>query len=191
MHNVGLSRGLPLHKTNKKKQQFKEGIMKRYMIVLVAIAIVIAMVGGAYAASISETVTVTGSVSGTCKAGTDGVMSFSIVDPSASGPILASVATDATVYCTKNTPFTVTASSANHVGGPASCGGSGITGTLKDASNNLMDYTFTCGTGAGTGQGFGAGKDQTLGLGGSISSTAYATAPASTYGDTITLTISY
>jgi spore coat protein U-like protein len=166
--------------------------MKRYMIVLAAIAIFVAMVGGAYAAgSISSTVNVTGSVSGICKAGTAGVMSFSIPDPTAPGPLSATV-TDATVFCTNNTPFTVTAASLNQGGVAASCGGGGITGTLKDASNNLMAYTFTCGTGAGTGQGFGAGKDRALSLAGSISSSAYINAPASvTYADTVTLTITY
>ncbi len=160
------------------------------MIVLAVIAIVIAMVGGAYAAgSISPTVDVRGTVSGICKAGIAGAMSFSIPDPSASGPISATV-TDATVFCTNNMPFTVTAVSLNKGGAPASCAGGGITGTLKDGSNQ-MDYTFTC-TGAGTGQGFGALKDQSLGIAGLIQSSAYVSAAASAaYGDTITLTITY
>ncbi len=150
------------------------------------------VVGGAYAANlIGPTVTVNGTVSGLCKAGTAGVMSFSIPDPSAAGPITATVTTDATVFCTNKTPFTVTASSLNKALPSASCAGGGITGTLKDASNNTMDYTFTCG-GAGSGQGFGGGKDQALGIGGSILSTAYANATASaTYQDTVTLTITY
>ncbi len=157
-----------------------------------AVTIVMAAVGGAYAANlIGPTVTVNGTVSGLCKAGAAGVMSFSIPDPSAAGPITATVTTDATVFCTNKTPFTVTASSLNKALPAASCAGGGITGTLKDAGNNTMDYTFTCG-GAGTGQGFGGGKDQALGIGGSISSTAYSNATASaTYLDTVTLTITY
>jgi spore coat protein U-like protein len=167
--------------------------MKKTMLIIAAVLIVIAMAGGAYAGSIAPTVSVNGSVSGICKAGTAGVMSFLIPDPSVVGPIAAAPVTDATVFCTNATTFTLTASSLNKSGAPASCAGpGGITGTLKDASNNLMDYTFACGTATGTGKGFGAGKDQALGLAGSIASTAYANAPASaTYADTVTLTITY
>jgi spore coat protein U-like protein len=164
--------------------------MKRYMRVLAAIAISVAMVGGAYAADIKPMVSVTGSVGGLCKAGTAGVMSFSIPDPSVPGPITATV-TDATVFCTKDTPFTVTAASLNNGAPEASCAAGGITGTLIDGINT-MDYTFTCGSAAGTGQGFGGGNDQSLGLAGSIASSAYANAPArALYADTVTLTITY
>jgi len=165
--------------------------MKRFSIVFAAIVIVIAMVGGAYAAgSIQPTVAVNATVSGLCKAGTAGVMSF-LIDPSIAGPIAAAPVTDATVLCTKNTPFTVTALSLNKGGSAATCGGAGITGTLKESvSGYLMDYTFTCGNPAGTGQGFG--NPVNLGLAGSISQAAYINAPVSaTYGDTVTLTIAY
>jgi len=165
--------------------------MKRFSIVLAAIVIVIAMVGGAYAATIQPTVAVNATVSGLCKAGTAGVMSFLIPDPSNGGPIAAAPVTDATVLCTTNTPFAVTAASLNKGGAAATCGGAGITGTLKDSvSGYLMNYTFICGNPAGTGQGFG--NPVNLGLAGSILQAAYINAPASaTYGDTVTLTITY
>lgn len=70
---------------------------------------------------------------------------------------------------------------------PASCAssGSGITGTLKDASNNLMDYTFKCGVNgtagnAGMGQGHGSGKDVTLGIEVWIAAASYHNATVST-----------
>ncbi|HTP04112.1 MAG TPA: hypothetical protein VMM54_03015 [Nitrospirota bacterium] len=166
--------------------------MKRFSIVLAAIVIVITMVGGAYAAgSIQPTVAVNATVSGLCKAGTAGAMSFVIPDPSAGGPITAAPVTDATVLCTKSTTFTVIAASLNKGGAAVTCGGAGITGTLKDSvSGYLMDYTFICGNPAGTGQGFS--NPVNLGLAGSISQAAYINAPASaTYGDTVTLTITY
>jgi spore coat protein U-like protein len=164
--------------------------MKRYMTVLAAIVIVIAMVGGAYAAgSVSEPVAVTATVSGLCKVGTSGAMSFAIPDPSAAGPIPATIATPATVLCSNTTPYTVTAASANAGGAAATCAGPGITGQLKDASANTMNYTFTCST-PGTGLGFG--NPVSLGIAGSILQAAYINAAASaTYADTVTLTISY
>jgi spore coat protein U-like protein len=165
--------------------------MKRYTIVLAAIVIVIVMVGGAYAGPpISETVGVTATVSGLCKVGSNGTMSFAIPDPSVLGPILATTSTDATVLCSNAWPYTVTATSLNNPALPASCGGGGIIGTLKDAGSNTMNYTFTCGTAGGTGAGFG--NPQPLNVAGSIAQAAYLNAAASaTYADTITLTINY
>jgi len=163
---------------------------------LVALALT-SMAGSVFAGTISPTVNVTGTLSGVCKAGTAGSLAFTI-DPSLAGPI-AATKTDATVFCSNGMPFTVTAESTNKGGGAASCAssGSGITGTLKDASNNLMDYTFKCGINGtadntGTGQGHGSGKDVTLGIAGSIAATSYQNAPVSaTYADTVTLTITY
>ncbi len=162
--------------------------------------ILLASANIAWAGTITPTVSVSGAVNAVCKAGTTGSLAFTI-DPSLAGPISATV-TDATVFCSNGTPFTITAVSTNKGGSAASCAGAGITGTLKDASNNLMDYTFTCsvytgagspsGTNAGTGQGHGSGKDVRLGMGGSIAAANYQNAPVSaTYADTITLTITY
>jgi hypothetical protein len=165
-------------------------------IILLVLSVLTCLTGSVLAGSIAPTVGVTGTLSGVCKMGTNGNMAFTI-DPSLAGPILATV-TDATVFCSKNAPFTVTAVSLNKGGVDASCAssGGGITGTLKDGANT-MDYTFTCGidggtSNAGIGKGFGAPHDVTLGIAGSIAATSYQTAVASTlYADTITLTISY
>jgi spore coat protein U-like protein len=155
------------------------------------------MTGSVFAGTISPTVGVTGTLNGVCKAGTTGSLAFTI-DPSLAGP-LAATKTDATVFCSNGTAFTVTAASLNKGGAAATCAssGSGITGTLKDASNNLMDYSFKCGVNGttgntGTGQGHGSGKDLTLGIAGSIAAASYQNAPVSaTYADTVTLTITY
>ena len=182
--------------SRKKKNR---GMIKVFLVVAASITLFVSA-NIVWAGTITPTVSVSGAVSAVCKAGTTGSLAFSI-DPSLAGPISATV-TDATVFCSNGTPFTVTAVSTNKGGSAASCAGAGITGTLKDASNNLMDYTFTCnvytsggvpsGTNGGTGQGHGSGKDVRLGMGGSIAATSYQNAPASaTYADTITLTITY
>ena len=174
--------------------------IKFAMVISICFTIVAMAIGNASAAQIQPQVTVSGALNAACKAGTVGSLAFGI-DPSLAGPISATV-TDATVFCSNGTPFTVTALSTNKGGSAASCAGAGITGTLKDASNNLMDFTFICsvytvggipsGTNAGTGKGHGSGMDVRLGMGGSIAATSYQNAPVSaTYSDTITLTITY
>jgi spore coat protein U-like protein len=148
------------------------------------------------AAQIQPTVPVSGVVAGVCRAGSAGNLSFAI-DPSQPGPIFAS-ATDATVFCSNGTPFTITAASLNNGAAAASCAssGGGITGTLMDGANT-MDYTFTCGVdgtagNAGTGQGHGMGRDISIGIAASIVAAIYQNAPVSAgYTDTITLTITY
>lgn len=155
------------------------------------------MAGGVFAATLAPApqVPVTASVTAHCKAGTTGSMHFDI-DPSLAGPIAAAPVTDATVFCSKNAPFSVTADSLNKALPAASCSGAGITGQLKSGTDT-MDYTFICsvaasGTNAGTGNGFGAGNDIALGISGSISAAAYQNAPIGAgYTDTITLTITY
>jgi spore coat protein U-like protein len=172
--------------------------MKKVIIEAAAGVTLIVMVAasGAYAGQIQPAVTVSGVLNGVCRAGTSGAVTFTI-DPSLAGPIPAA-ATNATVFCTKGTPFTVTAASANKGGSAASCAssGGGITGTLKDGAN-LMDYTFTCGVdgtagNTGTGKGHGSGMDVNLGIAASITAASYQNAAvSSSYADTLTLTITY
>jgi len=160
------------------------------------LTVLLSMAGISIGGTISPTVSITGSVVGMCKAGTAGTLSFTI-DPSVAGPITAT-RTDATVFCSNGSPFTITAASLNKGGAAANCAGSagGITGTLKDGANT-MNYTFTCGVNGttgntGTGQGFGSGKDVSIGIGGSITAASYQNAPvSSSYADTVTLTITY
>ena len=164
--------------------------MKKILIIamIVTTLVVVVMAVSALAGTITPTVAVTGTVSGVCKAGVSGNLAFTI-DPSQPGPIAATV-TNATVFCSNGTPFTVTAASLNYGGAAASCGGGGITGTLQTGTNT-MNYTFTC-TGSGTGQGHGSGKDVNLGIGGSIAAASYQNAAVSNlYADTVTLTITY
>lgn len=172
-------------------------LKKMYLAAPVVLALVcLAMERNVMAATITPTLTVTGAVSGVCRAGSAGSLSFSI-DPSLAGPI-AATSSDATVFCSNGTPFTVTAASLNQGGPAASCAssGAGVTGTLKDGVNT-MNYTFKCGVdgtanNTGTGKGHGTGKDVTLGISGSILAASYQDAVVSaSYADTVTLTITY
>jgi spore coat protein U-like protein len=166
------------------------------LLAAVSLIIAVAMEGSVSAAQIQPTVTVTGAISGVCRAGAAGSLSFSI-DPTLAGPIAATV-TNATIFCSNGMPFTVTAASLNKGGAASSCAssGGGITGTLQDGVN-MMDYTFTCGVdgtsgNSGTGKGHGSGKDVDLGISGSIAAISYQDAPVSaSYTDTITLTVTY
>jgi spore coat protein U-like protein len=170
--------------------------MSKTLSAVIAATTILVATNIAWGGTISPTVAVSGAVNGVCRPGTAGSLSFTI-DPSLAGPI-AATATNATVFCSNGTPFTVTAASTNKGGAAASCAssGGGITGTLKDGTN-LIDYTFTCGVGGttgntGTGQGHGSGKDVNLGVAASIAAANYANAPVSaSYADTVTLTITY
>ncbi len=170
--------------------------MKKNLLTSVITLFVIAAASRAYAGQIQPAVAVSGVLNGVCRAGTNGTLTFTI-DPSLAGPISAAV-TNATAFCTKGTPFTVTAASTNKGGAATSCAssGGGITGTLKDGVNT-MDYTFTCGVdgtagNSGMGKGHGNGMDVDLGIAASITAASYQNAAvSSSYADTLTLTITY
>jgi spore coat protein U-like protein len=162
--------------------------MKRVMLSTAIVMIAIAMGGSVFAGTLSPTVSVSGTVLEVCTGGTGGVLAFGNIDPSAAGP-LSATPTEAYVKCTYGTDFSVAAASTNKGDPAASCAGAGITGRLKDAGTNTMDYAFTC-TGSGTGDGF-LGSGVALGLGASIASAEYGDAPAGSYSDNVTLTITY
>lgn len=164
-----------------------------------AVALVVAAAGGARAADVTPApaVNATAAVVGVCEWYQDGEMAFA-VDPSAGGPISATVIRQPKVKCTNQTAFTVAAVSANKGGVLASCAApGGITGSLRSQSNpaHAFDYTFTCGTGAGVGAGFGAGREQDAGVGGvggTVTPAQYAEAVAhADYQDTVTLVVTY
>jgi spore coat protein U-like protein len=155
--------------------------MKKYLVLLAAMALVIAMVGGAFAA-VSPTVDVNAIVAKTCTAENDGVLEFGTIMSGGSGNAVALV-TAPTIYCTPGTTFAVTAASANAPGF-----------RLTDGTN-FMTYTFSFNPTI-TGQGFATnvGDDSAatdLNMGATIADTVYNAAPAGTYGYTITLTIAF
>jgi spore coat protein U-like protein len=174
--------------------------MKKYLVVLAAMAMVIAMVSGAYAGSVNNTNTaVTASVSAVCTAPTAGSITFAAIDPSSTSTATATPSPDAKVNCTNGSGYTVTALSQNAGGSTASCAGTsntgGITGTLKGTGTgtdtDAITYSFTCGTASGTGAGFGSGTAQNINVAAYIISSAFQNAVADTYSDKVTVTISY
>lgn len=166
--------------------------MKKLSVVVAVAIMVIAMAGSVVAGSLTETVAVTGSVSQKCTVGANGVMAFTIDTSTTPGPILATVTTDATVFCATNTPFKVTAVSTNKGGSAASCAtATPVTGTLMSVGGSTIEYAFTCDGGGGIGKGFGSGMSVPLGITGSIPLANYQNAVAASYTDTMTLTIAY
>ena len=158
--------------------------MKKYLVVTAAIAIVIAMVGGAWAAGGGE-VTVSATVENKC-AVTSGTaaIDFTAVDGlgAAYGPVAIS-SNALVVKCTKKAPVSVTITSAN-------------LGKLSDGATtpNYIAYTLGGDTGGLTalGDGFAAGSASVLAgwnLTASIASGALDLAPAGSYSDILTVTV--
>lgn len=167
--------------------------MKKSLVVLAAMMMVFAMVGGVYAGTAggdNPIVDVSATVSERCTMTSHGSLTIAI-DPSVSGdqnftPVQPSV------KCTKSksgTTATVTATSTNSTN--ASATGS-VVGTLKNGDTTDIDYTFTFDPSV-TGNGFGTGSDVNFNIGGYVAQTDAQAAEYSTvtYTDTITLTLVY
>ncbi|MFA5322970.1 MAG: hypothetical protein WC373_09880 [Smithella sp.] len=153
--------------------------MKKLMVVLAAMMMVIAMVAGAYAATVAPEVDVTATVTKKCSATkVDGTITFDI-DPELPGPITANTTNDGappSVKCTAGTTYAVACTSNNG-------------GTLNGTDN--IPYTITgCATPI-TGGGFGAGADVEIPVGVSIDNAAYANAEVGAHTDTILVTVTY
>jgi len=173
--------------------------MKKYLVVLAAMVMVIAMVSGAYADK-SATVSATAVVGKVCTASNDGVINFGSLDAVTNlGAVAASealVTTKPTIHCTNADTYQVTATGLN---GGTSSGGTSSGYLLKDpVSADTIAYTFTYNTPI-TGEGIATGATKSIGGTGathlaitpSIAAHALDAAIAGTYGDTITFTIAY
>lgn len=128
---------------------------------------------------------VSGSVINTCAVTQSaGTLTFDI-DPSVTGTTIGSIAQELKIKCTKNDNIAITSSSGYGGASPKMyCSSSSSCGSYQ------IPYTFIRSSG-GTGLGFGIGNDIALGIGGSVSSSDYANAPAGSYDDLETITISY
>jgi hypothetical protein len=156
--------------------------MKKYMIVLAAIAIVLAAAGGAMALTLTPTVTATGTVIDTCSSPTNGTITFNI-DPSGVATLTPQT-TDAgnsspTVKCTMSQTHAVACTSAH--ASKLTIGNDGITDPIS--------YSITgCATPL-TGAGFTTATSIVLGL--SIAPAAYQNAKIGAHSDIITVTVTY
>ncbi len=176
--------------------------MKKYMVVLAAMVIVVAVAGSTWAATATQTVTTTATVQKVCKNGTNGTLAFGSIDPSGLVDVTASSA-GLTYSCSNGTSFNITAidGGTGGVGGASTGTCAGFTGTMRDnagAGPHTLDYTLACaapGAGPYAGQGFGAGSAVSVVLDGTITpaqfQNAYVGAADNAYTDVVTVTVTY
>jgi len=128
----------------------------------------------AYAASVAPTVAVNATLAAKCTIAANGTITFAI-DPSAGStlnPSTGSNGTNPQVKCTKNTVATISC--------PA-------TGNLS-AGTNTIAYSTTCPANV-TGLGFSTAANIPISI--SVAPSAYQDAPAASYTDTISVTVSF
>jgi len=152
--------------------------MRKCMVVFMALAVLAA--GGAAWAADTNTLTVSASVTPTCKfSSTTSTLNFGALDPSVGGNVNGSTTTQ--FWCTKGvTTDDVTASLGQN---PA-----GTVRQMRDsASTDLIPYSLTL-TKAGTNA--GPASSRTLTIAGTVLAADYTAKSAGSYSDTVTLTIS-
>jgi spore coat protein U-like protein len=139
----------------------------------------------AFAASSTHTLSVSATVSGTCKFNTAGPTAVTIatgagvIDPSAAGPATG----------TNNVTFRCTTGTTSGITGDNGLNFLGASRRVKNGAANYMNYALTLTNAAQLGSGFGAGQDKTLQVDASIIAADYQNATAGAYTDTVTLTI--
>ena len=150
---------------------------------------IIILTGSAFAATLvpAPTVSVNGTVQAQCGSAVNGVLDINI-DPSATGVQPMTITSPATVKCSNNRAFTVSAASSGS--GLSSASGT-LTGTMKNGAN-AINYTLVFNNNL-TGLGFGAGKDVAILVSGSVAQADAENAVyvVGNYTDTVTLTITY
>lgn len=148
---------------------------------ILSVAMVIGMLAtaGSALASGTNTLTVTASVTGTCKfvSGTS-TLNFGALDPSSSSDVNGSGTT--TFWCTKGTTQTLSA------GNGANWDGSKRNIKLTTGTD-LIPYSLTLTPDGGTNQ--GPGSPRTLTISGTILNADYIDKTAGSYSDTVTLTV--
>lgn len=160
--------------------------MKKYLVLLAAVMMVIAMVSEAFAeGTIAPTAQVNATVVNLCTTTNNGVIDFPDLTVGDTGTKNATVTTPPTIYCSAGSSYTVVASSPNT---------SGSDFRLKHGTADYMIYTLTFNgsiTGEGPTQSIGGAGATRLNLGATIADTAYSTAVPGDYGDLVTFTINY
>lgn len=155
--------------------------MKKYLVVMAAIAIVIAMVSGAYASD-SRTLDVSANVADTCIGLDPGVASAPIaLDPMT--PVAVSgggVTTNPSIKCTKGSSHVVACTSAH----------SFVLTKGNDGSTDPITYTLHAGSCASPLAGNGStAVDIPLAI--DIATNDFINATAGLHSDTITITVTY
>lgn len=157
--------------------------MKRFMVVLAAMALVIVMTSGAFAGSTNLNVNSSATVTTICNVN-GGTLVFGNVD--ADSDTTVSAGGGLSIKCTAGTSVTVTDDLGSYE--------SGTQMRMKDAGTNYLPYSINYTKTAMTGKGAGAGGtdlNTDLNLTGTITGAQIAGVPAGSYTDVIQLTIAY
>jgi spore coat protein U-like protein len=158
--------------------------MKTKLLVLALAASGAMIAAPAFAASTTHTLSVTATVSGTCKFNSAGPTTLTIatgagvIDPSAAGP--ATGTANVTFRCTTGTTSAITGDNGLNFSGSR---------RVKNGAANFMPYALSLLNAAQVGTGHGAGQDKTVQVDASIIAADYQNATAGAYTDTVVLTI--
>lgn len=149
---------------------------KRLVVLAMVLGLVVGLVGSVVAGD-TTTVSVSASVTGTCKFISGGTISYTL-DPSAGGNVSGTVS-QPTFWCTKGSSYTITDDNGINK--------SGTTYRMKHATlGEYIPYSFTY---TSTGTGSGKGTTLTMNIGSQVLGTDYVNASAGNYADTVTLTV--
>ena len=152
--------------------------MKKLLTVLVSVAF-LAMAAGAAMAADSNTVTVSASITGTCKFNSaTSTLAFGALDPTLTSD--ATVTGSTTFWCTKGASYTVSGNNGANASGVQK---RMVHATLTEYIPYAMSFSPTSGTGAGK------TTAVTLSLSGTIANADYINASAGAYTDTVVLSI--
>jgi spore coat protein U-like protein len=164
----------------------RKEVMKKKMIVLAAIAIVLAMTSGVYAAgSATPTVGVSATIATTCVVGGSGTMSFGSLDANTNAGINTTPSMSGmTLWCTKNDSVSFAVGNGLHY--------AALTRNLQDSGSNVIPYTVSFTTPvSGLGKGDTTTMVTNLALKATIAAGALDNVPAGSYSDTVVVTITY
>jgi spore coat protein U-like protein len=163
--------------------------MKKSLVIMAAMVMVIAMVSGAYAASVAPTVAATATIANVCSASNDGKIDFGTIDEVANATGATGTITASTIHCTAGSTYAVTAAGTN--GGVNMGAGYKLVNGANSIAYSIV-YNATI-TGQGTTSSIGGNTRPAtdLNLTSSIAAGALTTQPAGTYTDTITITVAY
>lgn len=153
--------------------------MKKILAISAAVAIV-AMAGSAFANTSTTTVAVSASITGACVVTSAGSIAYGVLDP-LNAVVVTPGITQPVVKCTNGLSVAITDDQGLHkVGAQAK---------MSNGSTGLINYAFGH---AASVTGLGSATSLPIALTGtSLAIADYASAPAGTYADTITLTLTF
>lgn len=150
--------------------------MKKSLVILAAMALVIAMVGGASAATTTDTIAATATITTSCSM-TGGAIAFGTVDAETNAAGGTATITNPAIYCTNTLPVAVSDDKAG-------------SSNMTDGAAHNIAYSFTYATsltGGGTAVDIGA----SLNLAATFAAGALNALPAGTYSDSIVFTLTF